>query len=137
MKNIIALFVPKTLKIKPLFCYKCQKIFHNKCLEDWDKKRHMQNEQLTCPNCRNELSLEQWRQKLDFKDNKDNEAKIMNELNIKENEIKLLYEQNNKKNILIKEYSKCIFKINDIFKDILSNLKDINILIKKKKKIKN
>ena len=117
---------------KPLFCYNCQKIFHNKCLEDWDKKRRIQNEQLTCPNCRNELSLEQWRQKLDFKDNKNNEVKIMNELNIKENEIKQLYEQNNEKNKLIKEYSKYIFKISDIFKDLINILKEINLIIKKK-----
>ena len=25
---------------KPLFCYKCQKIFHAKCLGDWDKKQN-------------------------------------------------------------------------------------------------
>ena len=121
---------------KPLFCYICQKIFHNKCLQNWDNKRHMQNEQLTCPNCRNELALEQWRQKLDFIDIKNNEAKIMNELNLKEKEIKHLYEQNNEKNKLIKEYSQTIFKISDTFRNILSYLQEINILINKKEENK-
>ena len=43
---------------KPYFCYKCQKIFHEKCLKDWDNKCKLQNKILECPNCRNKLSIE-------------------------------------------------------------------------------
>ena len=43
---------------KPLLCYKCQKIFHKKCLEIWSKKTKSLNQELACPNCRNELPLE-------------------------------------------------------------------------------
>ena len=39
---------------KPYFCYKCQNIFHEKCLRDWDKKCKLQNKVLFCPNCRND-----------------------------------------------------------------------------------
>ena len=28
---------------KPYLCYKCQKIFHEKCLKDWDNKCKLQN----------------------------------------------------------------------------------------------
>ena len=53
------LFCSKIIKNEnPYFCYKCQKVFHKKCLEDWDKKCIEQNKKLSCPNCRNELPLE-------------------------------------------------------------------------------
>ena len=40
---------------KPYLCYKCQTIYHQKCLKDWDKKCKSQNNKLSCPHCRNEL----------------------------------------------------------------------------------
>ena len=40
----------------PYLCYKCQNIFHEKCLKDWDKECKLQNKILACPNCRNKLS---------------------------------------------------------------------------------
>ena len=44
---------------KPYFCYKCQKIFHEKCLKDWDNKCKLQNKILECPaGCGNKLSIE-------------------------------------------------------------------------------
>ena len=49
------------MKIKdenPYLSYNCQKIFHVKCLEGWDKKRKSQNLILSCPGCRNELPIE-------------------------------------------------------------------------------
>ena len=45
---------------KPLFCYICQKIFHNNCLKNWGIKKNLQNEELNCPDCRNKLSFEQF-----------------------------------------------------------------------------
>ena len=53
---------------KPYYCYICQKIFHHKCLENWGKKRNSLNEILNCPYCRNELPLEQWKEKMDYEE---------------------------------------------------------------------
>ena len=39
---------------------KCQKIYHEQCLKDWEIKRKSVNLNLFCPNCRNELPFEQW-----------------------------------------------------------------------------
>ena len=43
---------------KTYLCYECQKIFHEKCLKDWDNKCKLQNKNLECPNCRNKLPIE-------------------------------------------------------------------------------
>ena len=66
---------------KPYFCYKCQKIFHEKCLKDWDNKCKLQNKNLECPNCRNKLSLENWNRKLDYEDNRVDKANLLNKIN--------------------------------------------------------
>ena len=74
----------------PLFCYVCQKIFHFKCLEDWSLKKEKENEKLKCPYCNKELPLNEWKQKLDFEDNRKNDAEIINQLkrdNLIKNEI--------------------------------------------------
>ena len=44
---------------EPYFCYKCQKIFHERCLQEWDKRCKEQDTILSCPNCRNELPIEE------------------------------------------------------------------------------
>ena len=67
-------------KEKPYFCYKCQKIFHEKCLNDWDKKCKLQNKNIIFPNCRNELPLEKWNKKIDYEDNRKDDANTMNKL---------------------------------------------------------
>ena len=72
---------------KPLFCYSCQKLFHHRCLEDWDKKKKLQNEILSCPYCKKELPLKEWKQKLDFQDSRKNDADFMDKLNKYESEI--------------------------------------------------
>ena len=44
---------------KPFLCYKCQKIFHEKCLKDWDKKCKLIGKKFECPaGCKNELPIE-------------------------------------------------------------------------------
>ena len=65
---------------KPYFCYQCQKIFHEKCLKDWDKKCQLQNKILMCPNCRIELEIEKWNKKLDYEENIIYLGFIMNKL---------------------------------------------------------
>ena len=61
----------------PFFCYSCQKLFHHKCLENWDKQRHQQHKNLCCPNCRNELPLKKWKEKLNYEESRKSEAEIM------------------------------------------------------------
>ena len=76
----------------PYLCYKCQKIFHIKCLKDWDNKCKEQNKNLICPNCRNELPIENWYKKLNHEENRKEYANLMNLIN----EFKINYNINNK-----------------------------------------
>ena len=132
----------------PFFCYECQKNFHEKCLKDWQKKRSEANEPLNCPNCRNVLKLNDWKRKLDFKDNRKNEAEIMNKINkleenkninnnlnlINTNKIKKLEDEN--KNI-INEHKKFLEKVAKLLKEILTKLNEINSVYNKNKINKN
>ena len=80
----------------PYLCYICQKIFHQKCLEDWGKKRNTLNENLNCPYCRNELPLEQWKE-MDYEELK--------------KQIKELKEDNSKQTQLIHSLKSTIRKL--------------------------
>ena len=128
---------------KPFLCYKCQKIFHAKCLKEWDEKCKLQNRSLICPNCRNESPIENWNKKLDYEENiKENEDlinklyenKIKDNMNInmnqikdkKINELKLKFK---KQNQLIKTYGKYIEKSMTIFKNILTKINSIHSLL--------
>ena len=109
-------------KEKPYFCYKCQKIFHKNCLKDWDKKRKAQNDELICPNCRNELSLEEWKLKLDYEENRKNEVEKIEKIN----EYKLYYNLfiniNKIKDKKIKEIEKEKNEIIEGYKIYLKNI---------------
>ena len=127
----------------PYLCYNCQKIFHVKCLEEWDKKRKVQNLILSCPGCRNELPIEKWKKKLDFQESKKNVAENLNKINeykldinlnkkinqFKDNEIEKLKTINkdltNYYKNLLKSITKKISEINQLFDDNI--LKDILI----------
>ena len=116
---------------KPLFCYICQKIFHEKCLVSWDTKRKSQNEKFTCPNCRSDFPLEKWKKKLDYEDNRKNEAENMNLINKLKSYI-------NKQNYIIKKYNDYIEKTFDIFKNVLKKLEIIKSFLNvKNDKLKN
>ena len=130
---------------KPLFCYKCQKIFHNNCLNDWDKKMKLQNKNLSCPNCRSELPLDKWEHKLDFEDNRKSEAEKMNKFSqydlilktnkAQEKKINELYLEIEKQKKNLEESFKFIkeilFKVEEII-DIINpnNNNNINDLMK-------
>ena len=88
----------------PYFCYKCQIILHEKCLKDWDKKCKKKGNQLSCPKCRKELVLNQWKKKLNYEDSRIKNGDILEEL--KNNKIKI-----NMNNIIIQIKNK---KINDL-----------------------
>ena len=120
--NICSIIIKKE---KPYLCYKCQKIFHEKCLKGWDEKCKLQNKVLFCPNCRNELPLEKWNKMLNYEDNRKEDANFINKIiELKENET-IQYE-------LIKKYEKYIEKTIDIFKHILSEINSIDNLLKLK-----
>ena len=120
-------------KESPYLCYKCQSIFHQKCLKEWDKKSKSLNKKLCCPKCRNELSLEQWNKKLDYEDNREDNADLMNKIN----EYKLKNNMYNNINIIkdkkineLKEkYKKYTKKTFEIFNNILNKINYIHSLL--------
>ena len=62
---------------KPLLCYRCQKLFHKKCLENWNEKCNEKNVKFNCPKCKYELPLKDWLQKLNYKEERLNEVNIL------------------------------------------------------------
>ena len=97
-------------------------------------KKRLQNEELSCPDCRNKLPLQQWKQKLDYEDNRKEIAEIMNKLyqlklekNL-DNSVKKIYERFinnlkhdiNVKNDLIKKYREYDSKIIYFIKNMLN-----------------
>ena len=102
----------------PYFCYKCQKLYHVKCLKEWDKNCKAQDNKLTCPNCRNELPIEKRNKKLDYEENREENANLMYKINkyqinnnlnnyinlINEKKIRELKADNIIKSQLIKKY---------------------------------
>ena len=105
----------------PLFCYICQKIFHFKCLENWSKQKAKINEKLKCPYCNKELPLKEWKQKLDFEDNRKKDAEIINQL--KRDDII--------KNEMFDKFKEYKIKTYKLFKKILKKINKLNSLIKK------
>ena len=129
---------------KPYLCYKCQKIFHDKCLKDWDKKCKLQNKNLICPNCRNELPIEKWNKKLDYEENRKDNANLMNKINeyklnnnmndninkIKDKKINELKDNEIIIEKLLKKYENYINETIEIFKNILNKINNIHNLMK-------
>ena len=106
---------------KPLLCYRCQKLFHKKCLESWNEKCNEKNIKFNCPKCKYELPLKDWLQKLNYNEERLNEVNIMKELTNK----------NQINNEIKSEYS--IFKLNtyNSYENILSKINKINSLFEK------
>ena len=121
---------------EPYFCYKCQKIFHEKCLKDWDKKCKAQNNNLLCPKCNYKLPIENWNKKLGYEDELKDYVNLINELNanklknnindvinmIKSKKINELKVNNIKLNKLVKKYENFINKTFEIFNNILNKI---------------
>ena len=128
----------------PYFCYKCQKIFHEKCLKDWDKKCKSQNSKFSCPNCRNETPIEKWKKLLNYEDNRKDNANLLNEINeykidknmnnniniIKDKKIDELKDVTIKQEELIQIYENYIKKTNEVFRKIFNEVNSINTLLK-------
>jgi len=123
-----------------IFVIYAKKYFIIKC---WDKVRRLHHKILNCPNCRNELPLNQWKQKLDFEEDRKKVADVLNKINkyklssdlnnninmINEKRINKLKSQNISQNNTIENYIKYIEKISLIFKNIITKVKDITYLI--------
>ena len=110
---------------KPLLCYRCQKLFHKKCLHNWNDKCNEQNIKYSCPKCKFELPLNDWQEKLNYVDERLSEVNMMKELTNK----------NQLNNEIKSEYS--IFKLNtyNTFENILNKIDKINALLEKSKPI--
>ena len=124
---------------KSYLCYSCQKAFHYSCLKDWDNKRKKNSQNFNCPYCRDEIPLENWKEKKGHEEfmeilNKINKyeriIKINSILNtIKDKIIDKLYNEIINQNKKINEYTANLEKIYKIFKDILKKANDINSII--------
>ena len=99
----------------PYLCYVCQKLFHHECLKNWDKRQKQQHKNLSCPNCRNELPFEKWKEKLNHEENRTNEAVMLNQIG---------------RNFNQNEFTK---KSLSLFKIILNKLNTIHSLIQSQK----
>ena len=129
---------------KPYLCYKCQKIFHEKCLKKWDNDCKSRNKTLTCPNCRNELPIEKWNKKLDYEESRKDNGDLLNKINeykldnnmhnninkIKDKKIKELKSNRIRQNEALKKYEECIEKSIEIFKNILNQINSIYSILK-------
>ena len=102
----------------PFLCYECQKIFHHTCLNQWDERQRQLNKALSCPNCRNELPLDQWKVQRNYDEMRTKDAQILNQLD---------------KNFNSNEY---IDKSINLFKLILSKLNIIHPKIESQKNYK-
>ena len=119
--------IKKALDGNPLLCYQCQNIFHKKCLEDWNNKCITQEKIFNCPKCKYELPLINWKEKVNYEEERNYEIDLIAKLN-KNN---LSNSNMNKKQLidLEKKYNEYIEDIRRIFKDIINKINEINSLI--------
>ena len=127
----------------PYLCYKCQKIFHQKCLKDWDNKCKSQNKVFNCPNCRNELPIEKWNKKLEHEENRKDFATLINKVYqdklsynlykiiyfIKEKKINDLILNNKKINENLNKYKNYVNKSIAIFNDTINQINSMLTLL--------
>ena len=115
---------------QPLLCYRCQKLFHKICLEDWNNKCIEKNIEFTCPKCKYELPLNDWYKKLNFNEERLNEVNLMKEIS---NKIQINNELTNQFNIfksdtygIYKNILEKVDKINSFFEKNKPNINNIN-----------
>ena len=107
----------------PYLCYQCQKIFHEKCLKDWDNTCRTQNKNFSCPNCRSETPINSWNKKFDYEEKRKEMAELIDKINeLKEDKIQQF--------TLIKKYLKYIEKTFEVFKNILGQINSIHLMLK-------
>ena len=116
---------------KQLMCYQCQNIYHKKCLEEWENRCKLDNKTFSCPKCRYELPLIKWKPKVNYEDEKNNEANMLVELNKNKNKIKEIIDNNmyDKYDILKNKYYKNIKNTSNSLKYIFHKTIEIIALI--------
>ena len=118
---------------KPLICYQCQRLFHRKCLERWNEECIAKNKKLNCPICKFELPLDEWKEKVNYEDERKNEANIMKELNQNKFEQNMTNNINmitmTKYNDLKKIYANNIVNNNNIYTAIVNKIRETNLLM--------
>ena len=119
----------KITEDKPLLCYQCQAIYHKKCLKKWDKACILQQVDFSCPKCKFNLPLSDWKEKINYKEEINNESisdnnKNKNKKIIKDNKI-----DKNQYDILKKEYKMLINKNSKILEIIHKKSYDIISLL--------
>jgi hypothetical protein len=123
----------ENIKDKQLICYQCQRIYHKRCLEDWNERCKKQKTNFSCPKCKYELPLKNWKEKVNYKDERNNEAKRIDELNkikFRENINNNINRISDKKyNDLKNEFEKNMDNISKIFKNIFNKTSEISLLI--------
>ena len=102
----------------PFMCYVCQKLFHQACLKNWNERQKQLRKALSCPNCRNELPWEKWKEKRNHDENRTQDAEILAQLG---------------KNFNPDEYSK---KSINLFKVIINKLNSIHSVIESQQNVK-
>ena len=119
----------EVIKEKPLFCPSCQKLYHDTCLKDWEKR----NTKFACPSCKVEVPLNKWKIKKYHDENRIKDIEIMNQMKayklinlINDKKIELLQKELQSKNEKLKKE----LDIPDIFINILRQITDITSLIK-------
>ena len=144
----------------PLFCYICQKIFHHSCLKNWDTRLKQMHKTLSCPICRNQLPIQEWKEKRNHDEDRTEEAEILNKVHkfsssneYSQKSANLLriilkrfndmhslidHQKNNKLNELIEQFASNLFdpSIDDISIAILEELEFLEEYIEKKEIIK-
>ena len=96
---------------KPYMCYTCQKLFHHDCLKNWAEACKSKRKILTCPNCRSQKTLKDWKEKIDFEELKENDVQYM--------ELITNYKES--------ESQKIVEKTRDIFKKILKKFDTMQV----------
>ena len=120
---------------KQLMCYQCQNIYHKKCLEEWENRCKIENKTFSCPKCKYELPFIKWKAKVNYEEEKNNEANMLDELNKNKNKIKELIDNNmynnykDKYDILKNEYYKYIENTSNLLKNIFNKTIGIIALI--------
>ena len=131
----------------PYLCYRCQKIFHIKCLDDWENKCKQENKKFVCPNCRDELPKEQWNKKVDYEGSRKDKANLMNKMKeikfnntlkkninmIKDKKIDELKNKETKQEEIIKKQEKYITKMEATLKNILNKINSKKISLNNQK----
>ena len=113
---------------KPLICYQCQRIYHKRCLEDWDKQCKLNKINFLCPKCKYVNLLKNWKEKVNYEDERNNEVKIMSDMN------KLKGDLNdniniNKYNSLKNELEIFSENVSKLFYGIFNKINEIILLI--------